>query len=229
MSTTAYIVPGLGRHLRRASAGTPRRCCAVAASSPEWSSRRPSAVDVSRPDDEESADAAPVDDGRPTLDVTPRTGEHTRSSGGSGTRKYLAIGGLVVLLGGARPRGVQRPDRRGDLLLQRRRGGRPAGRRSVTSASGCRATSCPAPSTRPTRAWTSCSPSVTPRSRSSTRVIRPSCSAPTSRSSSRAASRGDEFVSDEILIRHDSTYEEENGDRLREAQEDADRRASGAG
>jgi cytochrome c-type biogenesis protein CcmE len=40
---------------------------------------------------------------------------------------------------------------------------------------------------------------------------------------------GDQFASDEILIRHDSTYEEENGDRLREAQDDADRRASEAG
>ena len=40
---------------------------------------------------------------------------------------------------------------------------------------------------------------------------------------------GDGFASDEILIRHDSTYEEENGDRLREAQDDADRRASEAG
>lgn len=40
---------------------------------------------------------------------------------------------------------------------------------------------------------------------------------------------GDTFVSDEILIRHDSTYEEENGDRLRQAQQDADGRAGGAG
>ena len=40
---------------------------------------------------------------------------------------------------------------------------------------------------------------------------------------------GEPIVSDEILIRHDSSYEEENGDRLRTAQEDADRRASEAG
>jgi cytochrome c-type biogenesis protein CcmE len=40
---------------------------------------------------------------------------------------------------------------------------------------------------------------------------------------------GDEFHSDEILIKHDSTYEEENDARLREAREDADRRASEAG
>ncbi len=40
---------------------------------------------------------------------------------------------------------------------------------------------------------------------------------------------GDEFRSDKILIKHDSTYEEENDARLREAQEDADRRSEAAG
>lgn len=40
---------------------------------------------------------------------------------------------------------------------------------------------------------------------------------------------GSTFVSDEILIRHDSTYEEENGDRLKDAEQDAQRRAGGAG
>lgn len=43
-------------------------------------------------DDEESQDAAS------TLDVTPRTGEHTRSAGGGRTRTYLAVGGIVVLV-----------------------------------------------------------------------------------------------------------------------------------
>lgn len=40
---------------------------------------------------------------------------------------------------------------------------------------------------------------------------------------------GDRFVSDEILIKHDATYEEENDARLRQAREDADRRAGAAG
>lgn len=40
---------------------------------------------------------------------------------------------------------------------------------------------------------------------------------------------GDEFHSDEILIKHDSTYEEENDARLREARRDAERRSSEAG
>ncbi len=39
---------------------------------------------------------------------------------------------------------------------------------------------------------------------------------------------GDTFVSDEILIRHDSTYEEENSDRLKDAEQDAQQRAGGA-
>lgn len=37
---------------------------------------------------------------------------------------------------------------------------------------------------------------------------------------------GEHFASDEILIKHDSTYEEENDARLREAREDAERRAA---
>ena len=40
---------------------------------------------------------------------------------------------------------------------------------------------------------------------------------------------GSGFASDEILIRHDATYEEENDARLREARDDAERRASEAG
>lgn len=39
----------------------------------------------------------------------------------------------------------------------------------------------------------------------------------------------DGFASDEILIRHDATYEEENDARLRDARQDAERRASEAG
>src|SRR5690606_41276274 len=37
---------------------------------------------------------------------------------------------------------------------------------------------------------------------------------------------GDEFRSDKILIKHDSTYEEENDARLREAERDAEDRKS---
>ncbi len=48
---------------------------------------------MSRLDDEESADATS------TLDVTPRTDEHTRTRHGSRTRTYLVVGGIVVLLG----------------------------------------------------------------------------------------------------------------------------------
>jgi len=40
---------------------------------------------------------------------------------------------------------------------------------------------------------------------------------------------GDEFHSDQILIRHDSTYDEENADRVKAAKEDAEQRAGSTG
>jgi cytochrome c-type biogenesis protein CcmE len=40
---------------------------------------------------------------------------------------------------------------------------------------------------------------------------------------------GDEFHSDQILIRHDSTYDEENEDRLKAAQDDVENRAGSEG
>ena len=40
---------------------------------------------------------------------------------------------------------------------------------------------------------------------------------------------GDVYRSDKILIKHDSTYEEENDARLREARDDADRRSEASG
>jgi cytochrome c-type biogenesis protein CcmE len=40
---------------------------------------------------------------------------------------------------------------------------------------------------------------------------------------------GDEFHSDQILIRHDSTYDEENQDRVKAAKEDAEERAGSTG
>lgn len=40
---------------------------------------------------------------------------------------------------------------------------------------------------------------------------------------------GDEFHSDQILIRHDSTYDEKNKDRVKQAEEDAKQRSGSAG
>lgn len=40
---------------------------------------------------------------------------------------------------------------------------------------------------------------------------------------------GDEFHSDQILIRHDSSYDEKNKDRIKDAQEDAKDRSGSAG
>lgn len=37
------------------------------------------------------------------------------------------------------------------------------------------------------------------------------------------------FLSDQILIRHDSTYDEENEDRIKQAEDDAEQRAGSAG
>jgi cytochrome c-type biogenesis protein CcmE len=39
--------------------------------------------------------------------------------------------------------------------------------------------------------------------------------------------QGDRFASDEILIRHDNTYDEENPDRIREAEQDVERQQAG--
>ena len=41
------------------------------------------------------------------------------------------------------------------------------------------------------------------------------------------AADGKKFESDQILIRHDSTYDEKNKDRVREADQDAKQRATG--
>jgi cytochrome c-type biogenesis protein CcmE len=38
---------------------------------------------------------------------------------------------------------------------------------------------------------------------------------------------GERFASDEILIRHDNTYDEENPDRIREAEQDVERQQAG--
>ena len=41
------------------------------------------------------------------------------------------------------------------------------------------------------------------------------------------AANGKKFESDEIMVRHDSTYDEKNEDRVREADQDAKQRATG--
>jgi cytochrome c-type biogenesis protein CcmE len=187
-------------------------------------------VDVSGPehhlDDEESADAAPVDD-RPSLDVTPRTSAATRS-GGSGARKYLAIGGVVVLLGALGlvvfnglndaatfyynvDEAVQEQDSLGDQRFRMQ--GNVVPDSIVETDDGVdfvlayRDVEVPVQHLGdPPELFSSDIPVII-----------------------EGNFDGDHFASDEILIRHDSTYEEENGDRLREAQDDADRRASEAG
>jgi cytochrome c-type biogenesis protein CcmE len=184
-------------------------------------------VDVSRPDDLESADAAPEEE-RPSLDVTPRTGEHTRSSGGSGTRKYLAIGGVALLLAGLGfvvfngltdaatfyynvDEAVSKQESLGDQRFRMQGNVVPG---SITETDdGVDFVLAFGDAEVPVRHQGD-PPELF--SADIPVIIEGNFD-------------GEQFVSDEILIRHDSSYEEENGDRLRTAQEDADRRASEAG
>jgi cytochrome c-type biogenesis protein CcmE len=184
-------------------------------------------VDVSTLDDEESSDATPVD-GRPTLDVTPRTGEHTTSSGSGRARTYLVIGGIVVLLGALGlvvfnglsdaatfyynvDEAVAKQDELGDQRF-RMQGNVALG--SITETGdgvdfvlAYGDASVPVEHLGdPPELFDYDIPVII-----------------------EGSFDGEVFRSDEILIRHDNTYEEDNGERLREAQEDADRRASEAG
>lgn len=182
---------------------------------------------MSRLDDDESSDAATVED-RPTLDVTPRTGEHTRSAGGSGARTYLAVGGVVLLLGVLGwvvfngltdaatfyynvDEAVAKQDSLGDQRFRMQGNVVPD---SITETDegidfvlAFGDAEVPVHHRGdPPELFDSDIPVII-----------------------EGSFDGDEFRSDEILIRHDSSYEEENGDRLREAQEDADQRVSEAG
>jgi len=184
-------------------------------------------VDVNRPDDDESADAGPMD-GPPGLDVTPRTGEHTRSSGGSSTRKYVAVGVVVVLIGGLGfavfngltdaatfyynvDEAVEKQDTLGDQRF-RMQGNVVPGTINETpdGVDFVLAFGEGEIDVRhlgdPPELFSTDIPVII-----------------------EGSFGGDAFDSDEILIRHDSTYEEENVGRLDDAQQDADNRASGAG
>lgn len=177
---------------------------------------------MSRPDDEESADATS------TLDVTPRTGEHTRSSGSGRTRTYLAIGGIVVLvsaLGLVVFNGLtdaatfyynvdEAVSQQGELGDQRIRmqGNVIEGSIDETDVG--------------VDFVIAFGDAQLPVSHVGSPPELFSAEIPVIIEGSFA---GDEFRSDEILIRHDSTYEEENDARLRTAQEDAELRSSEAG
>jgi cytochrome c-type biogenesis protein CcmE len=177
---------------------------------------------VSRLDDEESQDATS------TLDVTPRTGEHTRSAGGGRTRTYLAIGGIVVLVGALGlvvfngltdaatfyynvDEAVAKQDELGDQRF-RMQGNVIEGSIDETDAGVDFVIAfgdAELPVTHvgtPPELFNEEIPIII-----------------------EGNFVGDEFHSDEILIKHDSTYEEENDARLRQAQEDAELRSSEAG
>ncbi len=187
---------------------------------------------MSRLDDEESSDASPVDeapvDEAPTLDVTPRTGEHTSSSARSSTRKYLAVGVLVALLGVLGfvvlngltdaatfyynvDEALAKQDTLGDQRFRMQGNVVPDSIEETDDGVDFVLAFHDAEVAvhhqgDPPELFSADIPVII-----------------------EGHFDGDTFASDEILIRHDSTYEEENGDRLREAQEDADRRTSEAG
>jgi cytochrome c-type biogenesis protein CcmE len=184
-------------------------------------------VDVNPGDDEESVDAAPLDE-RPALDVTPRTGENDGPARGSAGRKVAVLAAIAVLagaLGVVVSNGLtdastfyynvdEALDRTDDLGDQRfRMQGNVVPGSIVETDDGVdfviayRDAKVPVDHVGdPPELFSSDIPVII-----------------------EGNFDGDRFASDEILIRHDNTYEEDNGDRLRQAQEDADRRASEAG
>lgn len=179
-----------------------------------------------RLDDEESADAAPV--GPPTLDVSPRTGAHTRSAGDSKVRRYLAVGGVVLLLGGL---GVVVFNGLSDAATFYYNVDEAVEKSSTLGDQRFRMQGNVAPGT------------ITETDDGVDFVLAyGDAEVPVVHLGDppelfdydipviiEGSFDGKVFASDEILIRHDNTYEEENDERLREAQEDADRRASEAG
>ena len=177
---------------------------------------------MSRLDDEESADATS------TLDVTPRTDEHTRTRHGSRTRTYLAIGAVVVLVGALGlvvfngltdaatfyynvDEAVAKQDELGDQRF-RMQGNVIEGSIDETDTG--------------VEFVIAFGDAELPVSHVGTPPELFNEEIPIIIEGNFV---GDEFHSDEILIKHDSTYEEENDARLRQAQEDAELRSSEAG
>ena len=182
-------------------------------------------------DDPESIDAGTAEagpSGHGPLDVTPRTGEHSSARAGAQGRKILAISGIVVLLGALGlvlfnglndaatfyynvDEAAAKQDSLGEQRF-RMQGNVVPGSITETDdgvdfvlAFGDREVPVVHVGD-PPELFSSDIPVII-----------------------EGNFDGDHFASDEILIRHDSTYEENNDDRLRDAQLDADRRASEAG
>jgi cytochrome c-type biogenesis protein CcmE len=179
-------------------------------------------VDVSHVDDQESADSAPVG-----LDLTPREAPPRRVAGSRG-RRALAIGGIAVVVGalglvlfnGLTDAAMfyydvdEALERRDDLEDRRfRMQGNVVEDTTVATDTGIefviayRDAELPVVHRGdPPELFNEEIPIII-----------------------EGSFVGDEFHSDEILIKHDSTYEEENDARLREARQDAERRSAEAG
>lgn len=176
-------------------------------------------------DDPESADAAPIDD---RLDVTPRTAPATTPSGrnGSRTRTYVAVGAVaviviglgLVLFNGLRDASTffynvdevvaQRDSLEGDRIRMQ---GNVVDGSVRTTDDGVE---------------------FVLRFHGEELPVHhvgdpPELFGPKIPVVLEGTLKGDTFQSDTILIRHDASYDEENEDRLREAERDAEQ--SGAG
>lgn len=185
---------------------------------------------TSRPDDPESSDAAELDDATPDdaaagppLELTPETGRHAESAGRRrNPRAVAAVGALVVIvvaLGAVLFTGLRDASTffyNVDEAVQQR-----------DSLSGDRI-----------RMQGNVVPGSVERTTDGVRFVisyngvevpvdhvgdPPELFGPKIPVVLEGTFAGDRFASDEILIRHDSTYDEQNPDRVRDAQRDADR------
>lgn len=183
----------------------------------------PSAPDPSLLDDEESADAA-----TPALDITPRRAASTSGSGSKSLRSYVAVGAVVVLiaaLGLVLFKGLNNAAlfyyNVDEAVAQRQDLGDQRFRMQGNVVDGTIEKSDGAVSF------------VIAYGDQRLNVV--NSGAPPELFDAKipvileGQFVGDEFHSDQILIRHDSTYDEKNADRVNKAQADADARSEVSG
>jgi cytochrome c-type biogenesis protein CcmE len=181
-------------------------------------------VNESLTDDPESSDAAEI--APSSLDLTPRTGQHTAASGRRSLRTVFAIGAVVVvvvalvavLFTGLRDASTffynvdEAADRREDLAGERfRMQGNVVPDSVVTTESGVSF--------------------VISYGGAEVPVDHvgdpPELFGPKIPVVLEGTFVGDRFASDEILIRHDNAYDEANPERIQEAERDAQQGAAG--
>jgi cytochrome c-type biogenesis protein CcmE len=184
-----------------------------------------------RPDDPESADAAPIDEpsvdaATPTLDVTPRAAVASDGSGGRGRRGALwAVAGLVVIVGGL---GVVLFNGLRDASTFFYNVDEAVAKQSDLQGSRFRMQGNVVDGTVETT-----DDGVTfVISYGGKRVTvdhagdPPELFGPKIPVVLEGTFVGDRFESDQILIRHDNAYDEDNPDRIRDAEQDAEKNSA---